>query len=280
MALGPWARADDLRRLESQIGQVNDRLDFIYSMRPFMEQIKEYFQNVECEASVQMRRLKNVHVAHQGSDDPAEEIVKWLHFVTNWVMACNVPATLVSSQPEPSAEPARDPPDTLPVFGVGLDQARKPGLCFWNGHGCQAATYRSRRIGTRTTPRHRDLVRLRPPCGVPESYRFDVSQQRLQIPQREVPRARSPIDGSSTRVDRAQAPTSPSRTMPFHPDPRSMVNQVAAVSSTSATKLFATTDANTHLSPYDSARETPPRTPKTPRDWGCWHLCKWSGFGD
>ena len=43
MALGPWARADDLRRLESQIGQVNDRLDFIYSMRPFMEQIKEYF---------------------------------------------------------------------------------------------------------------------------------------------------------------------------------------------------------------------------------------------
>jgi len=218
MALGPWARADDLRRLESQIGQVNDRLDFIYSMRPFMEQIKEYFQNVECEASVQMRRLKNVHVAHQGSDDPAEEIVKWLHFVTNWVMACNVPATLVSSQPEPSAEPARGP----------------------------------------------------------ESYRVDVSQQRLQIPQREVLRARSPIDGSSTRVDRAQTPIAPSRTVPFHsvmqdwtsPDPRSMVNQVAAVSSTSATKLFATTDANTHLSPYDSARETPPRTPKTPRDWG------------
>jgi len=268
MALGPWARADDLRRLESQIGQVNDRLDFIYSMRPFMEQIKEYFQNVECEASVQMRRLKNVHVAHQGSDDPAEEIVKWLHFVTNWVMACNVPATLVSSQPEPSAEPARDPPDTLPVFGVGLGPGQKarPVLLERSRMSSSDISQSQDRYKNDAAPPRS----CTPSTAVrgSESHRFDVSQQRLQIPQREVPRARSPIDGSSTRVDRAQAPTSPSRTMPFHPDPRSMVNQVAAVSSTSATKLFATTDANTHLSPYDSARETPPRTPKTPRDWG------------
>jgi len=83
-------KAEDLRKLQTQVDQLRERLDFISPMLPLVNFVQDYFQKVECEASLQLLRLKNAQVMR--SQDVDEEIsnaqletVKWLHFVTDAV---------------------------------------------------------------------------------------------------------------------------------------------------------------------------------------------------
>eukprot|EP00927_Polykrikos_kofoidii_P077029 TRINITY_DN74022_c0_g1_i1.p1 TRINITY_DN74022_c0_g1~~TRINITY_DN74022_c0_g1_i1.p1 ORF type:complete len:366 (+),score=41.30 TRINITY_DN74022_c0_g1_i1:137-1234(+) len=91
--ISPMARAEDVRRLQVQMDQMKERLDFISSMLPIVNFSQDYFQKVECEASVQLLRLQNAQVARKLSDDEEDvnsaqlETVKWLHFMTEIVMA-------------------------------------------------------------------------------------------------------------------------------------------------------------------------------------------------
>mmetsp|Transcript_102521 Transcript_102521/g.256888 ORF Transcript_102521/g.256888 Transcript_102521/m.256888 type:complete len:406 (+) Transcript_102521:429-1646(+) len=83
-------RVEDIRKLQTQVDQLKERLDFISPMLPLVNFVQDYFQKVECEASLQLLRLKNAQVMKQ--QDAEEEIsnaqletVKWLHFVTDAV---------------------------------------------------------------------------------------------------------------------------------------------------------------------------------------------------
>lgn len=85
-------QAADIKRLQSQLDQMKERLDFISPMLPLLNFVQDYFQKVECEASVQLMRLKNadVYSRPQGTEDEVSnaqlETVKWLHFMTDVVM--------------------------------------------------------------------------------------------------------------------------------------------------------------------------------------------------
>ncbi|CAK0793800.1 unnamed protein product [Prorocentrum cordatum] len=83
---------EDMMRLQSQLDQVKERLDFISPMLPLVNFVQDYFQKVECEASMQLRRLRNAqtHKRPERDDEVSNaqlETVKWLHFVTETVMA-------------------------------------------------------------------------------------------------------------------------------------------------------------------------------------------------
>jgi len=84
-------RAEDFRLLKAQVDQMKERLDFICPMLPLVNFVQDYFQKVECEASVQLMRLKNAQVLRPvGSDDDINnaqlETVKWLHCLTEVVL--------------------------------------------------------------------------------------------------------------------------------------------------------------------------------------------------
>jgi hypothetical protein len=71
---------------------MKERLDFIGQMLPLVNFVRDYFQKVECEASVQLMRLKNAQVMQgvvdeDGVGDVSLETVKWLHYMTDAVMS-------------------------------------------------------------------------------------------------------------------------------------------------------------------------------------------------
>jgi len=88
------ARPEDVKRLQQQLDQMKERLDFISPMLSSVNFIQDYFQRVECEATLQLLRLKNAKVvppSREGADDELSnaqlEIAKWVHFITDVVMA-------------------------------------------------------------------------------------------------------------------------------------------------------------------------------------------------
>lgn len=84
----PATAADDLQCLKVQVGQLKERVDFIAAMVPFVSLVQEFFQKVECEASVQLTRLKDAHGAQVGPAGITQlETVKWVHVMTNIMMS-------------------------------------------------------------------------------------------------------------------------------------------------------------------------------------------------
>lgn len=91
-------RAEDLRRIQAQVDQLKERLDFISPMLPLVNFVQDYFQKVECETSVQLMRLQNAQVMPPKPKGYEEEVsnaqletVKWLHYMTDVIIAQRSP---------------------------------------------------------------------------------------------------------------------------------------------------------------------------------------------
>jgi len=109
---GTFAKTDEVKRLQAQVDQMKERLDFISPMLPLVNFVQDYFQRVECEASVQLMRLKNAQVMADkditGEDDNVNaqlETVKWLHFMTDAIMSIHNGPALQPPTPSSSPQP-------------------------------------------------------------------------------------------------------------------------------------------------------------------------------
>merc|ERR1719375_1382606 len=101
------SRAEDLRQLQQQVDSVRVQLALLGPLPQQVQTAQEYFERVECEASVQLRRLKRARVAGEELRSSSEgelsgaqqEIARWLHAITDAVigMAPKVAAQALSS---------------------------------------------------------------------------------------------------------------------------------------------------------------------------------------
>eukprot|EP00429_Kryptoperidinium_foliaceum_P075576 CAMPEP_0176226350 /NCGR_PEP_ID=MMETSP0121_2-20121125/22217_1 /TAXON_ID=160619 /ORGANISM="Kryptoperidinium foliaceum, Strain CCMP 1326" /LENGTH=195 /DNA_ID=CAMNT_0017565617 /DNA_START=76 /DNA_END=660 /DNA_ORIENTATION=+ len=106
--------AEELRQLRVQVDKLKERLDFMAPMLSLLTFTQDFFQRVECEASVQLMRLKNAKLAlappNAGGgadcvdDEKMVDLAKWLNTMTDLVIA------LQGSSSTPSA--GRAPPPT------------------------------------------------------------------------------------------------------------------------------------------------------------------------
>jgi len=89
------AATDDVRQLQLQVDKLKERLDFMAPMLSLLNFTQDYFQKVECEASVQLMRLRNARLVAPDTASAEEkarmaphsmETAKWLHTVTDLVM--------------------------------------------------------------------------------------------------------------------------------------------------------------------------------------------------
>lgn len=116
------ARAEDLRDVQLQLGNLSERVDFFIGAAspPLANLMQDYVQGVEHEASVQMSRLKRVpflrpFLSGSAADasDPQIEMVKWLRFVTDMIMALD--PSVVSLAKDLRRPPAKDPEPGMPA---------------------------------------------------------------------------------------------------------------------------------------------------------------------
>jgi len=85
--------SDEVRELRLQVDKLRERLDFMAPMLSLLQPTQDYVQRVECEASVQLLRLKNARLVDtpagdlQKEDPHSVETAKWLHTVTDLVIS-------------------------------------------------------------------------------------------------------------------------------------------------------------------------------------------------
>eukprot|EP00927_Polykrikos_kofoidii_P056017 TRINITY_DN50199_c0_g1_i1.p1 TRINITY_DN50199_c0_g1~~TRINITY_DN50199_c0_g1_i1.p1 ORF type:complete len:463 (+),score=73.88 TRINITY_DN50199_c0_g1_i1:126-1391(+) len=86
-------QAEEFRRLQAQVDQMKERLDFIGPMIPTVNVARTYVQRLECEAVAQMMRLKGARVpsvapvqGQQVSSDGQNGASRWLNFLTDAVI--------------------------------------------------------------------------------------------------------------------------------------------------------------------------------------------------
>mmetsp|Transcript_144886 Transcript_144886/g.255392 ORF Transcript_144886/g.255392 Transcript_144886/m.255392 type:complete len:417 (+) Transcript_144886:99-1349(+) len=195
-----YAKAEDVKRLQLQVEQMKERLDFISPLLSSVNFVQDYTQRVECEAAVQMMRLKNAKVMRNiGSDSEDEpsnaqlETVKWLHFMTDAIMASTGMADQgAAAHSAPSMPPSmrdlpkvhRAPPRAEPLPFTGRDAGG-------SALGPLAADIQ-RRLGyagaAELTPGPRSdsphmLARRSPHTGdaTPESLQADSSRLRAEV---------------------------------------------------------------------------------------------------
>lgn len=142
MAAAASARSEDIKRLQQQVDQMKERLDFVSPVLPLVNFVRDFVEKVECEASLQLMRLRKAQVhgrtrdGEEGVSNAQLETVKFIHFVTDAVIALHVDAALQhagggggpSPREQPSAAPARPQageaslahePRQLPIFSEG-----------------------------------------------------------------------------------------------------------------------------------------------------------------
>eukprot|EP00929_Paragymnodinium_shiwhaense_P079293 TRINITY_DN41276_c0_g1_i1.p1 TRINITY_DN41276_c0_g1~~TRINITY_DN41276_c0_g1_i1.p1 ORF type:complete len:390 (-),score=70.59 TRINITY_DN41276_c0_g1_i1:313-1482(-) len=123
----PPPTAQDVRQLRSQVEQMKERLDFVSSMLPLVNFSQDYFQKVECEASVQLMRLQSAQVARaKGTeeDDVSSsqlETVKFLHFLTDAVLALHIGSASPTGAESASASPLAAAAVARPLVTSRLD---------------------------------------------------------------------------------------------------------------------------------------------------------------
>lgn len=85
---------EDIKKLQAQVDQLRERLDFISPMLPLVNFVQDFIQKVECEASLQLLRLKNAQVLRPKQPGEEDEIsnaqletVKYFHFLTDAITA-------------------------------------------------------------------------------------------------------------------------------------------------------------------------------------------------
>lgn len=111
MAIAGPAKADDIKRLQMQVDQLKERLDFISPMLPLVNFVQDFFQKVECEASLQLMRLQKARVMQHQSEGDEDGVsnaqldtVKFLHFVTDAVIAAHPQRTAHQVGPFPDGD--------------------------------------------------------------------------------------------------------------------------------------------------------------------------------
>mmetsp|Transcript_127107 Transcript_127107/g.283329 ORF Transcript_127107/g.283329 Transcript_127107/m.283329 type:complete len:301 (-) Transcript_127107:42-944(-) len=126
------ATSEEVRQLRLQVDKLKERLDFMAPMLSLLNFTQDYFQRVECEASVQLMRLKNAHVpvnveaaasaagAEEASSEEkmaphSVETAKWLHIMTDLIMILHGNAP--SSTRESSTRGAEETSATRSVGG-------------------------------------------------------------------------------------------------------------------------------------------------------------------
>lgn len=85
--------SDEMKELKQQVDKLRERLDFMAPMLSLLTFTQDYFQRVECEASVQLMRLKNAKLGDSAAveggpdkekmDPNAVETARWLHTMTD-----------------------------------------------------------------------------------------------------------------------------------------------------------------------------------------------------
>eukprot|EP00419_Tripos_fusus_P050553 CAMPEP_0172828494 /NCGR_PEP_ID=MMETSP1075-20121228/20883_1 /TAXON_ID=2916 /ORGANISM="Ceratium fusus, Strain PA161109" /LENGTH=409 /DNA_ID=CAMNT_0013670495 /DNA_START=107 /DNA_END=1337 /DNA_ORIENTATION=+ len=119
------ASHEDVKRLQTQLDQMKERLDFISPILPLVNFVQDFFQKVECEANLQLMRMQKAQVMpganegdKEGMSNAQLETVKFIHFVTDMLLAMHGGglntelATLHSSrgdQSSPNQEPRHVP---------------------------------------------------------------------------------------------------------------------------------------------------------------------------
>lgn len=84
--------SDELQQLWAHVEKLRERLDFMAPMLSLLHFTQDFFQRVECEASVQLLRLKNANLTEEVSAGVSEEpnmvdTARWLHTMTDLVMS-------------------------------------------------------------------------------------------------------------------------------------------------------------------------------------------------
>lgn len=212
MASAPitYAKLDEVKRLQLQVEQMKERLDFISPLLSSVNFVQDWTQRVECEAAVQMMRLKNAqilrNVGSNSDDEPSNaqlETVKWLHFMTDAIMS-NVGGTARSDTP-PEPQVGRTPlrADPLPMPGRDLggstptaDLQRRFGL---SGTGPGATSDVS------SAPRDDFSVPRRStmPAGTAEASVENFREAEATRLRAEVERLRAQAEAEAQRSERA-----------------------------------------------------------------------------
>jgi len=105
--------SDELRELRLQVDQLRERLDFMAPMLSLLSFTQDYCQSLECEASVQLLRLKSARLSaadpvpldrgaakEQAAQHPVET-ARWLHAMTDLVLGLASGGALASVRQEP-----------------------------------------------------------------------------------------------------------------------------------------------------------------------------------
>lgn len=175
---GGFARADEVKRLQAQVDQLKERVDFMNPMLSTMQFIQDFFQSVECEAQVQLMRLNNAQVQtakDEGADEdvgPHLDTVKWLHFMTDAIISFHNGNALRTSGTSPVPQSAAP---RAGAAGYPRNDGGSPGLgaAFPSLGG--AGGPNDRRISTSSVP---GLSRAYP--GENETYPETPTRQDIQ----------------------------------------------------------------------------------------------------
>eukprot|EP00931_Biecheleriopsis_adriatica_P043616 TRINITY_DN24929_c0_g1_i1.p1 TRINITY_DN24929_c0_g1~~TRINITY_DN24929_c0_g1_i1.p1 ORF type:complete len:357 (-),score=87.98 TRINITY_DN24929_c0_g1_i1:63-1037(-) len=92
----------EVKELQSQVDKLKERLDYMAPMLSLLHFTQDYFQKVECEASVQLLRLKKARAVpsfdgKEGLEPASIDTAKWLHIMTDLVLSlqeCSSPKAL------------------------------------------------------------------------------------------------------------------------------------------------------------------------------------------
>mmetsp|Transcript_18667 Transcript_18667/g.41656 ORF Transcript_18667/g.41656 Transcript_18667/m.41656 type:complete len:290 (+) Transcript_18667:52-921(+) len=113
-------RDEELRSLRAQVDHIQERLDFILPMMPMVNYMQDYVEKMECEASVQLMRLQKVNLTQSSSDaddgtlNAQLETVKWLHHMTDFVMALREDVWVPVEPPQANRHPSEGSAVALP----------------------------------------------------------------------------------------------------------------------------------------------------------------------
>jgi len=93
---GMFAPAEELKELKIQVDNLRKRLDSMAPALTLMGFNQDYCQRMECEASVQLMRLKNARIMDPSANEgrykdnngmpPCAEMAKWLHIMTDTII--------------------------------------------------------------------------------------------------------------------------------------------------------------------------------------------------
>lgn len=104
-------RIEEVRELQLQVKQLTERLDFLAPMLSLLNFTHDYVQKVECEASVQILRLKHARLkevagaVEDGQEPVSVDTAKWLHMITDLVISLKTPEPNVEGFPAAKKEP-------------------------------------------------------------------------------------------------------------------------------------------------------------------------------